>query len=229
MQMTESSLPVLSLVETRILGVLVEKQRTVPDSYPLTLNSLILACNQKTSRNPILNVSPLEALEALNSLRCQSLVTETSGGRVSHYAQNIQPVLRIPEQSMILLATLMLRGPQTAGELRTNSERLYRFADISSVESFLIELAERSPDALVMELTRQPGMRENRWIHLLSGKPEIHHSSKSASLETNTAEQTVINDDQELKSDVARLELEVRRLRKIVDKLCTQLGVSTDI
>ncbi len=226
--MTESSFPDLSLVETRILGVLVEKERTVPDSYPLSLNSLIMACNQKTSRNPILNVSQSEAMGALNSLRRQSLVTETSGGRVSHYAQNIQPVLRIPEQSMILLATLMLRGSQTAGELRTNSERLYRFADISSVESFLRELSERSPDALVMEMARQPGMRENRWIHLLSGMPAINQSGESSSLDTHSVENTATDDVNELKSDVARLASEVRMLRKIVDKLCAQLGVSTD-
>ena len=226
--MTESSFPVLSLVEARILGALVEKERTVPDSYPLTLNSLIMACNQKTSRNPILNVSQSEALEALDSLRSQSLVTETSGGRVLHYAQNIQSVLRIPEQSMILLATLMLRGSQTAGELRTNSERLYRFADISSVESFLRELAERSPDALVMEMTRQPGMRENRWIHLLSGIPAINQPGESSSLDAHSPENPATNDVDELKSDVARLASEVRILRNMVDKLCTQLGVSID-
>lgn len=226
--MTEFSFPVLSLVEARILGVLVEKERTVPDSYPLTLNSLIMACNQKTSRNPILNVSQSEALEALDSLRCQSLVSETSGGRVSHYAQNIQAVLRIPEQSMILLATLILRGSQTAGELRTNSERLYRFADISSVESFLRELAERSPDALVMEMTRQPGMRENRWIHLLSGIPAINQPGESSSLDAHSPENSATNDVDELKSDVARLASEVRILRNMVDKLCTQLGVSID-
>lgn len=225
--MTESSFPVLSLVEARILGALVEKERTVPDSYPLTLNSLIMACNQKTSRNPILNVSQSEALEALDSLRSQSLVTETSGGRVLHYAQNIQSVLRIPEQSMILLATLMLRGSQTAGELRTNSERLYRFADISSVESFLRELAERSPDALVMEMARQPGMRENRWVHLLSGMPVVNQPGESPPLNTHSAESAATDDVNELKSDVARLASEVQMLRKIVDKLCAQLGVGS--
>nr|MBA2483000.1 YceH family protein [Nitrosomonas sp.] len=140
--MTDTSLPVFSLLETRILGVLVEKQRTVPDSYPLTLNSLILGCNQKTSRDPMLNVSQAEVLAAIDNLQHMSLVIESSGGRVTRYEHNIQAVFRIPEQSMLLLVTLMLRGPQTAGELRTNSDRLYRFADISSVESFLRELAD---------------------------------------------------------------------------------------
>lgn len=129
---------------------------------------------------------------------------------------------------MVLLATLMLRGPQTAGELRTNSERLYRFADISSVESFLRELAERALGALVKELPRQPGMRENRWIHLLSDVPVLDQPIESVSLETNATEMMAANELVELKVDVARLEAEVRMLRKIVDNLCVQLGVSTD-
>jgi uncharacterized protein len=226
--MTDSSFPVLSLLETRILGVLAEKQYTVPDSYPLTLNSLILGCSQKTSRNPIMDVSQSEVLESLDSLRHLSLVIETSGGRVARYAHNFQAVLRIPEQSMVLLAILMLRGPQTAGELRTNSERLYRFADISSVESFLRELAERALGALVMELPRQPGMRENRWIHLLSDMPVLDQPIESVSLVTHVTEKTVDNELIELKADVSRLEAEVRILRKIVDNLCVQLGVSPD-
>ena len=226
--MTDSSLPVLSLLETRILGVLAEKQHAVPDSYPLTLNTLVLGCNQKTSRNPILDVSQTEVLEALDSLRHLSLVIETSGGRVARYEHNIQAVLRIPEQSMVLLATLMLRGPQTAGELRTNSERLYRFADISSVESFLRELAERALGALVLELPRQPGMRENRWIHLLSDAPVLDQPIESASLVTNTTDKTIVNELVELKAEVARLNAEVRMLRKIVDNLCMQLGISAD-
>jgi uncharacterized protein len=226
--MIDSPLPVLSLLETRILGVLAEKQHTVPDSYPLTLNSLILGCSQKTSRNPIMDVSQSEVLESLDSLRHLSLVIKTSGGRVARYAHNFQAVLRIPEQSMVLLATLMLRGPQTAGELRTNSERLYRFADISSVESFLRELAERALGALVMELPRQPGMRENRWIHLLSDVPVLDQPIESASLVTHTTEKAVDNELIVLKADVARLEAEVRMLRKIVDNLCVQLGVSAD-
>lgn len=226
--MTDSSFPVLSLLETRILGVLAEKQYTVPDSYPLTLNSLILGCSQKTSRNPIMDVSQSEVLESLDSLRHLSLVIETSGGRVARYAHNFQAVLRIPEQSMVLLAILMLRGPQTAGELRTNSERLHRFADISSVESFLRELAERALGALVMELPRQPGMRENRWIHLLSDMPVLGQPIESASLVTHVTEKTVDNELIELKADVSRLEAEVHILRKIVDNLCVQLGVSPD-
>jgi uncharacterized protein YceH (UPF0502 family) len=138
-------LPTLSLLETRVLGVLVEKQRTVPDSYPLTLNALVSGCNQKTSRNPVLEVSDAQAQAAIDSLKGMSLVAETSGGRTFRYAHNLDRVLRVPSQSAILLAVLMLRGPQTAGELRIACDRMHNFADISAVEGFLDELAERPP------------------------------------------------------------------------------------
>ena len=226
--MTDTSLPVFSLLETRILGVLVEKQRTVPDSYPLTLNSLILGCNQKTSRDPILEASQPEVLAALDHLLHRTIVIELSGGRVARYEHNIQSVLHIPEQSMLLLATLMLRGPQTAGELRTNSERLYRFADISSVESFLRELAERATGALVMELPRQPGTRENRWIHLLCDVTASNQLTEPALLVTQADGNLPENEIMELKDDVEKLKAEVLELRKIVNNLCMQLGVDID-
>src|SRR5512139_3942732 len=162
-----TTLPILSLLETRVLGVLAEKQRTVPDSYPLTLNSLVSGCNQKSSRDPVIEASEAEVITALDSLRALSLIVETSGGRASRYAHNIERVLHIPAQSTALLALLMLRGPQTAGELRINCERLHKFADISAVESFLAELAARAAGGLVQELPRHPGARENRWMHLL--------------------------------------------------------------
>ncbi len=139
-----TTLPILSLLESRVLGVLAEKQRTVPDSYPLTLNSLVSGCNQKSSRDPIIEASESEVQVALDSLRGISLIVETSGGRVLRYGHNIEKVLHIPSQSTALLAMLILRGPLTAGELRINCERLHKFADISSVESFLVELAERA-------------------------------------------------------------------------------------
>src|SRR3990167_2893685 len=178
--MMSTNLPVLSLLETRALGVLAEKQRTVPDSYPLTLNSLVSGCNQKSSRDPVIEASEAEGLVALDSLRGMSLIVETSGGRASRYAHNIERVLHISTQSTALLALLMLRGPQTAGELRLNCERLHKFADISSVESFLVELAERAAGGLVVELPRQPGARENRWMHLLSGAPVIDEPARAA-------------------------------------------------
>src|ERR1035437_4247984 len=147
-----TALPVLSLLETRVLGVLAEKQHTVPDSYPLTLNVLVSGCNQKSSRDPVIEASEAEVAVALDSLRALSLILETSGGRASRYGHNIERVLHIPTQSTALLTMLMLRGPQTAGELRINCERLHKFADISSVESFLVELAERAAGGLAMEV-----------------------------------------------------------------------------
>ena len=166
-----SELPALSLLETRVLGVLVEKQRTVPDTYPLTLNALVAGCSQKTSRDPVMTVKEVEVQATVDRLRLLSLVVESSGERVMRYAHNIERVLDVPSQAVALLATLMLRGPQTVGELRINSDRLHRFADGSAVEAFLHELAGRVAGALVAELPRQPGARENRWAHLLSGAP----------------------------------------------------------
>jgi hypothetical protein len=161
--------PDLSLLEARVLGVLVEKQHTVPDTYPLTLNALVAGCNQKTSRDPILAASETDVREALDDLKGRSMVMETSGGRVMRYAHNVERALALPSQSVALLATLFLRGPQTAGELRISAERLHRFGDISAVEGFLHELAERGSGALVAELARAPGMRETRWMQLLTG------------------------------------------------------------
>jgi uncharacterized protein YceH (UPF0502 family) len=218
--------PILSLLETRVLGVLAEKQRTVPDSYPLTLNSLLSGCNQKSSRDPVIEATEEEVQVALDSLRGHSLIVETSGGRATHYGHNIERVLHIPTQSTALLTMLMLRGPQTAGELRINCERLHKFADISSVESFLAELAERAEGGLVVELPRQPGARENRWMHLLSGAPAMEeHISVSATLATPSNDVTV-GEIAALKANVAKLETELSELRALVGKLYKELGIS---
>src|SRR6266508_4216150 len=131
------ALPALSLLETRVLGVLVEKQHTVPDTYPLTLNALVAGCNQKTSRDPIVNATEAEVQATIDRLRALSLIVESSGGRVMRYAHNIERVLGVPPQSVAILATMMLRGPQTVAELRANCERLHRFADASAAEGFL--------------------------------------------------------------------------------------------
>ena len=221
-----ATLPVLSLLETRVLGVLAEKQRTVPDSYPLTLNSLVSGCNQKSSRDPVIEAAEAEVLVALDSLRGLSLIVETSGGRASRYAHNIERVLHIPTQSTALLALLMLRGPQTAGELRLNCERLHKFADISSVESFLVELAERAAGGLVVELPRQPGARENRWMHLLSGAPLIEERVSAGAASPNPSGDVTVGEIAALKANVARLDAEVSELRAMLGKLCAELGVS---
>lgn len=218
------TLPVLSLLETRVLGVLAEKQRTVPDTYPLTLNALVSGCNQKTSRDPIIDASESEVQAAVDSLKFLSLVMETSGGRVARYAHNIERVLNIPTQASALLTTLMLRGPQTAGELRINSERLHRFADISSVESFLAELAGREAGALVVELPRQPGSRENRWAHLLSGAPAVE--APAAPVAAASAGNVTVGEIAALKANVAKLETEVSEQRALIEKLYKELGIN---
>ncbi len=221
----QSTFPVLSLLETRVLGVLAEKQRTVPDSYPLTLNGLVAGCNQKSSRDPVMEASEAEVQAALDSLRSWSLIVESSGGRASRFAHNIERVLQIPTQSTALLAMLMLRGPQTAGELRINCERLHKFADISSVESFLVELAERPAGALVMELPRQAGARENRWMHLLSGAPAAVVNEPAPAPSVVPQADVTVGEITALKANVARLEAEVGELRTLVDKLYSELGV----
>lgn len=208
-----STLPQLSLLETRVLGVLVEKQRTVPDTYPLSLNALLAGCNQKTSRDPVIEASEADVAATLDRLRGLSLVMESSGGRVSRYAHNVDKVLGLPSQSVAILTVLMLRGPQTAGELRLNCERLHKFADISTVEAFLQELAERSSGALVMELPRQAGARENRWAHLLSGEPQLD-------MITSPASTLPLG----LESRVSELEAELTELKRIVAQLQADLG-----
>ncbi|PHV09996.1 YceH family protein [Chitinimonas sp. BJB300] len=210
-----SNLPPLSLLETRVLGVLVEKQRTVPDTYPLSLNALMAGCNQKTSREPVLDASETDVTTAIDTLRSHTLVMESNGGRVVRYAHNMDKVLGLPSQSVALLTILMLRGPQTAGELRLNCDRLHKFADISTVEAFLQELAARPAAALVMELPRQPGARENRWAHLLSGEPQFETTSSMAMPQPS---------QHALEGRVAALETELAALRATVTELQAALG-----
>jgi len=215
------NLPSLSLLETRVIGVLVEKQHTVPDAYPLTLNALVAGCNQKTSRDPILDASDAEVQATVDHLRTLSLIVESSGGRVMRYAHNVERVLAVPSQSVALLAALMLRGPQTVSELRINTERLHRFADASAVEAFLHELAARPAGALVAELPRQPGTRETRWIHLLSGAPAIE--AVSAAVAGNDV--LALSEVATLKANLARVEDELAALKAVVAKLCAELGI----
>ena len=169
----------LTPLEARVLGVLVEKQHTVPDTYPLSLNALVAGCNQKTARVPVIEATESDVLVAVDSLKHLHLVVEVSGSRVARYEHNAARVLGVPSQSVALLATLMLRGPHTAAELRVNSERLHRFADVSSVEAFLDELAEKPP-AKVIKLPRAPGAREARWAHLLSGEVALPAATAAA-------------------------------------------------
>jgi uncharacterized protein len=200
---------VLTSIEARVLGVLVEKQATVPDTYPLSLNALVAGCNQKTARDPVMSASDADVLTAIDGLKSLSMVFEGSGSRVVKFEHNSGRVLGVPSQSVALLATLMLRGPQTAAELRLNCERLHRFADISSVEGFLDELAAKEPPR-VARLARAPGSREPRWAHLLCG--DAPHMQHTADEPTATPSQW-----QQLEARVAALEAQLAVLLRRED------------
>jgi uncharacterized protein len=216
---------VLSLLETRVLGVLVEKQHTVPDTYPLTLLALTAGCNQKTSRDPVMNATETEVQASLDRLRSLSFVVESSGGRVMRYAHNAERVLAVPSQAVALIAALMLRGPQTVGELRINCDRLHRFADTSAVEGFLHELSARPAGALVAELARQPGARETRWTHLLSG-PVTETALAPEETRVAAHDSAPGGELAALRADLSRLEADVAALKTTVAGLCAERDTS---
>jgi len=216
--------PVLSLAEARVLSTLMEKARTVPDSYPLTLNSLLLGCNQKSSRDPYMELAEADVVTALDALKSSNLVRESSGGRSTRFEHNFQRGMGVYEQAAVLLGLLMLRGPQTAGELRLNAERWYKFADISSVEGFLEELQDRAAEkggALVVKLARAPGAREQRWAHLLCGPVDATQTGAPGS--TRSAEGA--NPSQTL-ARIDQLEAQVTQLQETVRYLCNELGLT---
>ena len=215
----------LSPLEARVLGVLVEKQLTVPDTYPLTLNALLAGCSQKTSREPVMNVSDGEAPMALDELRARTLVIDSYGasGRVMRYAHNLDRVLKISPPVLALLTALMLRGPQTPGELRAAADRFYKFPDISSLEAYLEEMANRSAGALAVRLPRQPGAREARWAHLLCGEPALDAAPRADADDSVTTGEIAA-----VKANVARLQGEVAELRALVERLYAELGVSRE-
>jgi len=221
-------IPDLSPLEARVLGVLVEKERTVPDTYPLSLNALTLGCNQKNNRDPLMQATEAEVQAAVDALRPLSLVIESSGSRVMRHAHNLGRVLRVPDPAVALLAALMLRGPQTPGELRIATERLHRFTDLGEVEAALRELAERAgADArpLVVQLPRLPGAREQRWAHLLSGPVEVEsRPAPAATAAKSSVPDTTSADIATLKAEVARLAAETAELRAIVERLARNLA-----
>ncbi len=210
----------LTPLEARVLGVLVEKQHTVPDTYPLSLNALVAGCNQKTARWPVIEATDAEVLTAADGLKGLHLVFEGSGSRVVKFEHNMARGLAVPSQSAALLAVLMLRGPQTAAELRLNCERLHRFADISSVEAFLDELATKAPQRAV-KLPRAAGEREARWAHLLCGEVAM-----PAAVALDSAEAGVSAGElSALKAEQTRLAAEVAELRTLVQRMARELGI----
>ena len=200
----------LTPLEARVLAVLVEKESTVPDSYPLSANALTSGCNQKTARDPVMDVSEAEVLATVEELKALHLVNTISGSRVVRYEHNFARGMGVPGAAMALLTQLMLRGPQTAAELRQNSERLHRFADVSSVEGFLEELAAREPP-FAIKLPRAPGAREARWAHLLCGPVASVEHAVAAALPRD--------------EEVALLRAEVASLRSLVDRIAAELGM----
>jgi len=211
----------LTPLEARVIGVLVEKQHTVPDTYPLTLNALTSGCNQKTARSPVMNVTEAEVLTAIDSLKRLSLVMEGSSSRVPRFEHNLNRVLGIPTQAAALLTTLFLRGPQTAAELRLNSARLHGFADISSVEAFLDELAANEPPRVV-KLPRTPGERESRWMHLLCGEITLNDAPERGAADESFSP----SEFEALKAEQKQMAEELTRLRALIERMAAELGIN---
>ena len=210
----------LTPTEARVLATLMEKARTVPDSYPLSLNTLLLGCNQKTSRDPVMDMTESQAQAAIDTLKAQSLVFEGSSSRVSRFEHNFQRGFGVSEPQAVLLGLLMLRGPQTPGELRTNSERWYKFADIASVEDALAELKARGDDSgavMVVQLARAAGMREQRWAHLLCGEgllSSVAHIQPAQDAIHLEAEPISMGQAERLQQRIESLESQVAHLYK---------------
>ena len=209
----------LSGLEARVLGCLIEKEFTTPDIYPLTLNSLINACNQRSNRSPILSIETRELEVALEQLRQRRLVTLFSGAdaRVAKFRQTLDNAYPVSAESRALLAELLLRGAQTAAGLRANSERMLALPDLPAVEDLLAELASRPGAPLVRKLPRQPGQKEARWVQLLTGEPAIEEPEASAPAAPLTVRLTLPPEAEQrfaaLEAEVARLNAELVRLR----------------
>jgi uncharacterized protein len=222
----------LTPVEARVLATLMEKARTVPDSYPLSLNALLLGCNQKTSRDPVTNITEDQTQAAITALKAQSLVFEASSSRVPRFEHNFQRGFGVTEPQAVVLGLLMLRGPQTPGELRTNSERWYKFADIASVEDALAGLKARGEDsgtALVAQLPRAAGMREQRWLHLLCGDGDLAAlalSNAGDGARNLEAEPISLGQAERLEQRLQALESQVSQLQSQLAHLQQELGLS---
>jgi len=218
--------PILTPAEARVVAVLMEKQRTVPDTYPMSLSALVGGCNQKTAREPVMSLTDQDVLQAIESLRRRDWVIESSGTRVMRYEQNAARAIGVAGNGMILLAVLALRGPQTVAELRANSQRWYAFVDNSSVEAFLNELAERKEGPLAVRLARQPGARESRWAQLLCGNEGLVAApADEAVLTPPTATHYTGSQASTAPSRVEALEVRVQVLEGKLADLMEQLGV----
>ncbi len=210
----------LNDAEVRVLGSLIEKQITTPEYYPLTLNALTHACNQISNRDPVVAYDEKQVVRALESLREKNLayIFYGSESRVPKYKHVVPEVLHLTPPQVALMCVLMLRGPQTVGELRGRSLRLYEFKELAEVEATLEELSKSEPQPLVARLPRQPGRKESRYAHLLSGQIEIE-AQEMAAPRVEPARREVLAENER----VARLEAEVEALRREVAELRQQL------
>jgi len=207
---------VLNATEARVLGSLIEKDLTTPEYYPLSLNALVTACNQKSNRDPVTSLEEAEVVKALDSLRFkQYALLSGAGGRVSKYRHALVEKFRFSPAELSLLCELLVRGPQTVGELRTRCERMHPFADLGEVEQVLNELAERTPP-LVTRLPRQPGRKEARFCHLFSGEPDL--AALEAAAEAGAGPGRSVSADQvgKLEEEVGQLRREVAELRQML-------------
>ncbi|MBI5280740.1 MAG: YceH family protein [Candidatus Solibacter usitatus] len=209
----------LDPIEARVLGCLAEKDMATPEYYPLSLNALVNACNQKSNRDPVVAYDDATVREALNSLRDQGLAVFISeaGSRVEKYRHRLSERFNFTRGELALLSVLLLRGPQTPGELRQRTERLHDFGDLDTLHYSLDRLAAREPDPLVKQLDRVPGMKESRWAHLLSGEPRLSAGGTVATVHTSALHERV----EQLEREVAALRQDLSELR---DKLSPLLG-----
>lgn len=215
---SQQALPALDDTELRVLGSLMEKSRTTPDYYPMTVNSLIAACNQKTSRNPVVQYTEETVVLALNTLKRRGLVSTATGGtdRVVKYKHNFAIVYPVIPSQVAIICLLVLRGPQTPGELNTNSGRLYEFESIEEVQDLLTELSS-GDNPYIKQLPRRPGQKEQRYVHLLGGSTDWNDES--------VFEETVrTSSGGGLEARVAKLEQELAELKEAFDKLMKELS-----
>jgi len=207
----------LNDIEVRVLGCLVEKEMTTPDYYPLTLNALTNACNQKSNRDPVLTLEETDVVRALDGLRFKGLAMQAAdGGRVPKYAHALAAKLFLEPPELAILCELLLRGAQTVGELRGRAERMHPFPELESVEAVLQEMQERQPP-LVVKLPRQPGRKEHRHMHLLAGEPQLPEEGQAAAPEAARVQVMAENER------IARLEQEVTSLREELATLRQEL------
>ena len=203
----------LDPIELRILGSLCEKQLSTPEYYPLTVNALVAACNQKSNREPVMELTENEVQRALDRLQDEKLVWKVMGGRAVRYDHNLDALWHIDRAAKALLTLLFLRGPQTAGEMRGRSDRLHSFDTVGEVEAKLQEMASH-PEPLVRQLVRRPGQKEERWAHLAGGAV-IDDAPMEAVAETRT---------EPLSARVVRLEEQVAQLSAELRALKEKLG-----